>query len=103
MTGTYFQAFTLGTTQLSAPNTSQGATFVAQLDRNGDILAAKGFPEQTSGNLPAGVTGLMGGSGNELGGSLLLISFTGTLDLGPPAGLVSTSTSSTICAATLAP
>jgi hypothetical protein len=103
LTGTYFQAFTLGTTQLSAPNTSQGATFVAQLDRNGDIVAAKGFPEPSSGNLPAGVIGLMGGSGNELGGSLLLISFTGNLDLGPPVGAISTSSASAICAATLAP
>ena len=103
LTGKYFQAFTLGKTQLSAPNTSEGATFVAQLDRNGDIVAAKGFPEPSSGNLPAGVIGLMGGSGNELGGSMLLISFTGNLDLGPPVGAISTNSASTICAATLAP
>jgi hypothetical protein len=45
----------------------------------------------------------MGGSGNELGGSMLLISFTGNLDLGPPVGAISTNSASTICAATLAP
>jgi hypothetical protein len=101
LTGQYPQAFTLGTTKLPASN-SQGATFVTQLDRNGDILAAKGFVEPTQGNLPAGVIGLMGGSGDESGGSLLLISFTGNLDLGPPVGAISSSTSA-ICAATLAP
>ena len=102
LTGMYFQAFTLGTTQVPAPNSSQGATFVTQLDRNGDILAAKGFVQPTQGNRPAGVIGLMGGSGDESGGSLLLISFTGNLDLGPPFGAISSSASA-ICAATLAP
>jgi len=97
LTGTYREAFALGTTKLPAPN--QGATFVAQLDRNGNILAAKGFPEPTGGNLPAGVIGLAGGSG----GSLLLISFTGNLDLGSPVGTISTNSASAICAATLAP
>ena len=102
LTGMYFQAFTLGTTQVPAPNSSQGATFVTQLDRNGDILAAKGFVQPTQGNRPAGVIGLMGGSGDESGGSLLLISFIGNLDLGPPVGAISSSASA-ICAATLAP
>jgi hypothetical protein len=103
LTGGYASAFTLGTTALPDPNLGE-ATFVVQLDSNGEVLAAKGFGLASAyHNEPVGVVGLMGASGDELGGSLLLMSFTKSLDLGPPVGLVSTSSASTICASTLAP
>jgi hypothetical protein len=104
LTGNYFNACTLGTTAMPAPAIS-GGTFAAQLDSNGGVRAAKGYGDPTSGNTAAGVIGWTDGTGDEKDSSLLLISFIGKLNMGPPVGLLSASsiTTSAMCVAKLAP
>jgi hypothetical protein len=106
LTGAYYDAFILGTTTLASPPISgAGATFVAELDTNGNVLAAKGYGDPTYANWPVGVIGRTGGTAYEQDGSLLMLGFQGRLNLGQPIGLLSPSNGQVqaICIATLAP
>ncbi len=106
LTGTYYNAFVLGTAILASPPISgSGATFVAELDTNGTVLAATGYGNPTYTNSPVGVIGRTDGTAYEQDGSLLMLGFQGGLDLGQPIGLLSPSTAQVkaICVATLAP
>jgi hypothetical protein len=106
LTGTYYTAFTLGTSILPAPPPSGfGGTFVAELDSNGNVLAAKGYGDPTYANGAMGVIGRTDGPAAEQDGCLLMLQFQGRLDLGQPIGLISPSNTQVpaICIATLAP
>lgn len=106
LTGNYYDAFILGTATLAAPPTSgHGATFVTELDTNGNVLAAKGYGDPTHTNWAAGVIGRSGGTAYEQDGSLLMLGFQGGLDLGQPIGLISASDAlaRAMCITTLAP
>jgi hypothetical protein len=102
VTGAYQSAFALGSVSLSPPGSS-GATFVARLDvASGVVLAATGYGDpRFPGNHPVGIVGLAGG---QAVGSMLLSSFSETMNLGLPVGLVPSSTPSpSFCLAGLAP
>jgi hypothetical protein len=103
LTGSYSEAFTIGTLSLPAAANGQG-TFVAELDSDGDVLAAKGYGGPFSKNMALGVIGRTGGTDAE-NGSLLMLQFQGGLDLGLPIGSISASTPTTptVCITTLAP
>ena len=91
LVGNYSGAYTLGTTSLPRPS-SLGA-FVARLDgATGAVMDARGYgdPGAANANRGEGIAGLVDGDGNGANGSVLLLSFTGALDLGPPVGALQT-------------
>jgi hypothetical protein len=104
LTGSYSKAFTLGMANLPVPHDGGQGTFVAELDSDGNVLAAKGYGDPTHSNYALGVIGRTGGTDAE-NGSLLMLQFQGGLDLGQPIGAISPSTPTTpaICITTLAP
>jgi len=84
----------------------EGGAFVAQVDGStGAVVGAKGFGGPQYTNSAAGIVGLTGAAATDQSGSLLLLSYSSQLDLGPPIGILqpdSTSTSAT-CLARLGP
>jgi hypothetical protein len=104
LTGSYSKAFTLGMADLPAAHAGGQGTFVAELDADGNVLAAKGYGDPTHSNYALGAIGRAGGTDAE-NGSLLMLQFQGGLDLGQPIGSISPSTPTTqaICITTLAP
>jgi hypothetical protein len=89
---------------LPAAHAGGQGTFVAELDADGNVLAAKGYGDPTHSNYALGAIGRAGGTDAE-NGSLLMLQFQGGLDLGQPIGSISPSTPTTqaICITTLAP
>ncbi len=76
----------IGAVALATPGASGG--FIAQIDASsGAVVAAKGFGTPLKTNGAAGVIGLDQSTGN-LTGSILLLTFSSQLDLGPPIGVV---------------
>ena len=101
-------ACSMGAISLPTPQfTGPAAAFIAQVDSsNGAVAGAKGYAMAQSTNSAAGLVGLTGTGGPDQGGSLLLLSYTSKLDLGPPVVgvLQATSTSnSASCLARIAP
>jgi hypothetical protein len=101
VSGSYDTACTLGAIPLPAPSLGGGG-FVAELDgSDGAVFAAKGFvdPKDPSNAdavvNTAGIVGLSGAGGTAQDGSLLLLTYTSKLDLGPPIGVLQTEVQAT--------
>ena len=81
----------IGAFALATPGASGG--FIAQIDANsGAVVAAKGFGIPLKTNGAAGAIGLdQAISGNSLTGSIVLLTFSSQIDLGPPIGVLTSS------------
>ncbi len=76
----------IGAVPLATPGASGG--FIAQIDASsGAVVAAKGFGTPLKTNGAAGVIGLDQVTGN-LTGSIIVLTFSSQIDLGPPIGVV---------------
>ena len=78
---------------MPAPNTL-GGLFVAQLNGDGTVRAAKGYGDPTSSSSAAGVVSRLDAVGSEVGRSLLLGHFGTTMNLGPKVGLLNSNLTS---------
>jgi hypothetical protein len=87
VSGNYAGAFTLGNVPL--PQVYQEGAFLAQLDgTTGRVLTARGYGDTDSSNLVVGVATNVSAMGEGKDTSLVLGQFTGQIDLGAPAGVL---------------
>ena len=103
-TGSYGAAGILGPASLPPPD-STGA-FIAEIDgSSGAVVGAKGYGLSQYPNSASGIVGITSAAGLGASGSLLLLSYTSQLDLGPPIGVLraTATTSSASCLASIAP
>jgi hypothetical protein len=103
-TGSYGAAGILGPASLPPPD-STGA-FIAEIDgSSGAVVGAKGYGLSQYPNSASGIVGITSAAGLGASGSLLLLSYTSQLDLGPPIGVLraTATTSSASCLARIAP
>ncbi len=102
-TGSYGAACTLGAISLPTPD-SIGA-FIAQIDgSNGAVIGAKGYGLSQYPNSAFGIIGITSAAEPDQSDSLLLVSYTSKLDLGPPIGVLqpASTSSSASCLARIA-
>jgi len=97
-------ACSMGAISLPTPQfTGPAAAFIAQVDSsNGAVAGAKGYAMAQSTNSAAGLVRTHWDGGPDQGGSLLLLSYTSKLDLGPPVVGVLQATSTSNSASCLA-
>jgi hypothetical protein len=102
--GNYEDTVSLGDTVLPKPSATAGA-FVALLDatNQGDVLSAIGYGDPQYANQTVGLVNNRAAVGEEKDTTLFVAGFTAQLQVGQPAGLLSSPTQPAMAVVKLAP